>query len=232
MLEVRNLKFQYPGQTKAVFTDLNFSLQAGEIVALLGPSGSGKTTLAHMLAGYLKPQAGEIIFRDKKVIRPGRERLLISQENDLFPLHTVEKHLYLVNPDREKNREWLKLVGLEEYSDKYPHELSGGMKKRLSFARALAADSSFIIMDEPFSSQDVKMKNQIYGDLLEVAKNKHKSILLITHDIDEAMKLSDRILVLIEKTTTIINEYRSPFVIDKGVDYEIKRQLEGLGYNV
>lgn len=198
MLAVRNLKFQYSNQEKAIFSDLNFVIQAGEIVALLGPSGSGKSTLAHLLAGYLHPQAGEIIFQGKKVSGPGRERVIISQENDLFPLHTVAKHLSLVNLNDEQNQQWLKLVGLENYQAKYPHELSGGMKKRLSFARALAAESPFIIMDEPFSSQDQARKETLYQDLLKIAREKNITILLITHDQAEAEKLAGRILHLDE----------------------------------
>jgi len=198
MLKARNLKFQYSDHDKIIFSDLNFTIQVGEIVALLGPSGSGKSTLAHLLAGYLLAQEGEIIFQGKKNSGPGRDRIIISQENDLFPFHTVIKHLNLVSSDQAKNQQWLKLVGLENYQDKYPHELSGGMKKRLSFARALAAESPFIIMDEPFSSLDQELKETLYQDLLKIVREKNITILLITHDQAEAEKLAGRVLYLDE----------------------------------
>jgi len=212
MLELKNISFKYKEGDKMIFDQMSFNVKEGEIVSLIGPTGIGKTTLVNIIAGYLKPSSGEILIDNNIVSKPGKNRIVINQENDLFPWMNVYDQLSFVLKDVERIEELLKLTGLEESKDKYPHELSGGMKKRLSFARALALNPDFIIMDEPFSSQDEKMKVNLYKDLLKIAKRDKKTILLITHDIEEAKNLSDRILFLSGEPGRIINEQVAPFL--------------------
>lgn len=236
MLEINNIKFEFKKNSQPILEGLSFKIEKKEIVSLIGPSGIGKTTLVNLIAGYLSDYQGELLLNGVKKIRPGRDCIVINQENDLFPWLSVEKQLWLIRKNKDKNNELLNLVDLEAYKNNLPHELSGGMKKRLSFARALASETDFIIMDEPFSSQDVAMKERLHCDLLEIAKQEAKTILLITHDIDEAIFLSDRILVLGSSPAKIIGEYKLPFNKEEIKQSEnmdkLKKQLKSIGYNI
>lgn len=239
MLELENIKFEYNNKKKKVIFDgLNFNIKDKELVSLIGPSGVGKTTLVKIIAGYLQPTQGKVFIQGHEKKRPDKNRIVINQENDLFDWMTVKKHLELVTSDKEKINRLIKLVGLEDYENYYPNKLSGGMKKRLSLARALAVNTDFIIMDEPFSSQDVQTKNRLHKELLEIAKKEEKTILLVTHDIEEAIFLSDRILVLGGKPAQIIGEHQVPFdkkniKLEESSEFEnLKNQLESLGYSI
>ncbi|MDO8261330.1 MAG: ABC transporter ATP-binding protein [Candidatus Magasanikbacteria bacterium] len=236
MLELKNISFRYREGDKLILDQLSFKIDQGEIVSLIGPTGIGKTTLVNIIAGYLKQTSGEVLIQGKVVNKPGRNRIVISQENDLFPWMNVFDQLFFVQKNVERVEELINLVGLSDSRNKFPHELSGGMKKRLSFARALALDADFIIMDEPFSSQDVKMRARLYEDLLQIAKQDRKTIFLITHNLEEAVLLSNRILVLGRQPARIVDEYRISFSQDRTcLDEEglaLKRRLEELGYNI
>lgn len=239
MLQLKNISHYYKNAKELVLDNINLEVKDQELVAIIGPSGCGKTTLVNIIAGYIKPVKGKILVHDKEVSRPGKDRIVINQENDLFNWMTVEENIKLINHENNKVNEFLKLARLVNYKDYYPHQLSGGMKKRLSLVRALAADLQFIIMDEPFSSQDVEIKNKLYHELLRIARDQNKTILLITHDIEEAIFLSDRIVVLGGKPATIIGEHKVPFRELGGKDRtqidelkELKSQLQSLGYKV
>jgi len=232
MLKLRDVTFKYGRSEKAIFNCLNFSIKEKEITSLVGPSGIGKTTLVNIIAGYLPVSSGEVIVRGQQVNRPGKNRIVINQENDLFPWMTVYENLKIVLKDDSKIEKLLQRVDLHDCYDKYPYALSGGMKKRLSFARAMAIDTDFIIMDEPFSSQDVKTKKKLHEDLLKIAKQEGKTVLLITHDIEEAIFLSDRILILGGEPVRVAEDCdNSKVEVDKGKAFSaIKDKLESLGY--
>lgn len=243
MLEVKNLSFQYNSNRKsaAVLRNISFKIKDKELVSVIGPSGCGKTTLVRIIAGYQSPGEGEIIFQGIKISGPSKDRVVISQEDDLFPWMNVRKHLELIDSDEKRIDELLSLTQLENFQDYYPAKLSGGMKRRLSLARALAADSDFIMMDEPFSSQDIKIKTKLYNELLDIIKISGKSLLLVTHDIEEAMQLSSRIIVLAGRPAEIIAEHKVPFKELRNLDdnedkkariKDLKNQLANLGYNV
>jgi len=238
MLAIKNITFKYPDSRDFIFKDFSLDLEENEITAILAPSGCGKTTLANLAAGYLKPEKGEIFFAGGKIVNPGRDRVVINQENDLFDWMSVYQNLKLITNNDDLISNLLKLTQLEEYKNYYPAKLSGGMKKRLSFARALAAESKFIIMDEPFGSQDINIKKQLHEELTKIAKDQNKTILLITHDIDEAILLSDRIVAMSGRPAVIIKEYHEPFFeVKEGLKISesaelVKNQLKILGYNI
>jgi len=235
MLKLKKIKFEYKNN-EVILDELDFAIEKNEIVSLIGPSGVGKTTLVNLIAGYLSDYQGKVIISGEAKNYPSRKCIVINQENDLFPWLTVEKQLWLVRKEKQKNNELLKLVNLDKYKNKFPHELSGGMKKRLSFARALASETDFIIMDEPFSSQDVAMKEKLHRELLDIARRENKTILLVTHDIDEAITLSNRILVLGGAPAKIISEHKMPFdkndLVQGNEVEELKNKLRSIGYNI
>ena len=241
MLKLKNISHQY-GNAKdnaLVLSDINLHIRKNEFVSIIGPSGCGKTTLVNIIAGYIKPTKGEIIINGKKKFGPDKNRIVINQEHDLFDWMTVYNNLKIVTKDEKDIIKLLKITDLEPYKNRYPHQLSGGMKKRLSLARALAVKSNFIIMDEPFSSQDYLIKNKLHKELLVIAQKSQKTILLVTHDIEEAIFLSGRIIVLGGSPAKIIDEHiikENSNIKEKFVNgdefYELKRQLRSIGYNI
>lgn len=206
MITIQNISYTYPKKKQMTLAPLSFSIASGEFISILGPSGCGKTTLANILAGYFKSQTGEILIDGKQVKNPGKNRIVMNQENDLFVWMTVWENMKLVERDEKKILTYLTLVGLETYKGYYPNELSGGMKKRLSLARALVVDPEFLILDEPFDSLDQHMKESLHVELNRIFTVTKKTIVLITHDIDEAIFLSDRVVVLGEQPTSIVHQ--------------------------
>ncbi len=184
-----------------VISGLDFEVRDGEFVAIVGPSGCGKTTLMNIIAGFLAPDAGNVLVDGKPRLEPDRNGVLITQQGSVFPWLTVKQNLLFGLPDEMPNREALAdeyadLVGLEGFENNYPHELSGGMLKRAEIARALVVKPQILYMDEPFSALDALMSLRMQNELLRIlAKEKH-TVMLITHDVEEAIHLADRILVL------------------------------------
>lgn len=215
MINIKNISFSYLANNhikeKRVLTDINFKIKNGEFVSILGRSGCGKTTLANILAGYFIAQTGKVLINNTEVKNPGKNRIVVNQENDLFPWMTVLENMKLANHDEKYVNKYLKLVGLDEYKQYYPNHLSGGMKKRLSLARALVANPDFLILDEPFNSQDHHMKESLHLEMDRIFSFTKKTTLLVTHDIDEAIFLSDRIIVLSSKSSSIVNKLNIDF---------------------
>lgn len=213
MLELKNISYSYNPRDNNGFIckDFNLNVNNGEVVSLLGPSGCGKTTLVNIVASYLRPLGGEIFINGKKVSFPGRDRIVINQENDLFEWMTVYENMKMAAHDDGLIDKYLKVSRLYDFKNLYPIELSGGMKKRLSLARALATNAEFIIMDEPFGSLDNEIKEKLHEELLNIVKSLHKTILLVTHDIEEAIFLSDRVIILGGMPLKIRKEYNINF---------------------
>jgi NitT/TauT family transport system ATP-binding protein len=206
ILEVNHLTKRFPtqaGQLDAL-RDVSFQIHRREFVTVIGPSGCGKSTLIRMIAGLDHPTSGEILLDGKPVTAPGPDRGMVFQGYTLFPWLTVKKNVMfgLELAGRSQTGaatdalQWIEMVGLAAHADSYPHQLSGGMKQRVAIARALANNPRILIMDEPFGALDAQTRCQMQSYLLQIWRQVDVTILFITHDLDEAVYLSDRILVL------------------------------------
>jgi NitT/TauT family transport system ATP-binding protein len=193
-------------QTIAVraLADVNLSVRENEFISLIGPSGCGKTTLLKLIDGLIPCDSGEISINGKKVSAPGPDRAVVFQTFALLPWRTVlanvEFSLELRQVPKEERgktaREYLKRVGLEEFEHHYPHELSGGMQQRAGLARALAVNPMILLMDEPFGSVDAQTRQLLQEELLQLWQGEQKTVIFVTHSMDEAVYLSDRVVVM------------------------------------
>ncbi|HDM70694.1 MAG: ABC transporter ATP-binding protein [Thermotoga sp.] len=183
----------------------NLTVEEGEKVVLLGPSGCGKTTFLRIIAGLEKPTEGKIEI--------GFERLgFVFQEPRLIPWKTVRDNLRLIEEDEGKIKTILELVKLNGFEDHFPSQISGGMKQRLNLARAMVVDPDFMILDEPFTSLDIKVKMEIMEDLMEIWEKRRFTMLMVTHDVKEAVYMGDRILILSKIPSKILREIRINFI--------------------
>ncbi len=206
ILEVRNLtkRFASPQGEHTALADISFTTHRREFVCVIGPSGCGKSTLIRILAGLETQTSGEVRVDGKAVRGPGVDRGMVFQGYTLFPWLTVKKNVMFglrmsgqgaAQAQREA-LQWLDLVGLEKFANAYPHQLSGGMKQRVAIARALANRPRILLMDEPFGALDAQTRAKMQRHLLDIWRNVDITIFFITHDLDEAIFLADRILVL------------------------------------
>ncbi len=210
VLRVNNLGKTFDSVKGAVqaLKQVSFEVHRREFVSIIGPSGCGKSTLIRILAGLEEHSAGEILLDGREVNGPGPERGMVFQGYTLFPWLTVLKNVMFGlevsatsngitgNTKEQEARDWIKMVGLTDFADSYPHELSGGMKQRVAIARALANRPRILLMDEPFGALDAQTRAKMQSYLLQIWKNVDVTIIFITHDLDEAIYLSDRIVVL------------------------------------
>ena len=190
-----------------VFHDLSLEISQGEFVAVVGPSGCGKTTLLSVLSGFLKPSSGSVTYS-------GRVRM-VYQHDSLLPWKTAAQNIALglrdLSSDAERERqlrEMLRLIKLEEFAAHYPHQLSGGMRQRVELARALAGNTDILLLDEPFSSLDYLARLRLRRELVRMLEELPRTVVLVTHDIEEAAQLADRILVLSDRPARICRELR------------------------
>jgi NitT/TauT family transport system ATP-binding protein len=191
------------GGTRAL-ADVSFTVETGELLTVVGPSGCGKTTLIRLLGGLESPTSGEIRVDGRPVTGPSPNRAMVFQEYRLFPWLTARENVAFgptetgVSAEQRSSRvdELLELVGLSDHADAYPKELSGGMKQRVGLARALAVDPAILLMDEPFGSVDARTRRTLQGELLNIWRATGKTVVFVTHDIEEAVFLGDRVLVM------------------------------------
>jgi ABC-type nitrate/sulfonate/bicarbonate transport system ATPase subunit len=199
-VEIRNLSMQF-GSTD-VLRDINLSVREGEFVCILGPSGCGKSTLLNIVGGFLQPSAGEALIDGVPVSGPDPRRIFVFQERGVFPWLNVEENvafgLFRLSDaeKRERVARYVQLVGLAGFEKAYPRELSGGMKQRLEVARALAVHPDVLYLDEPFGALDSITRLQMRRELLRIWQAERKTILFVTHDIEESVQLADRVVVL------------------------------------
>jgi NitT/TauT family transport system ATP-binding protein len=210
IVDVKNVGKTYDGGVEAL-ADVNVALPNGGLCTLLGPSGCGKTTLLKIIAGLIPPNRGEIWVKGKKVDGPGPERAFVFQDFALLPwgnvLRNVGFGLELRGMPKEERdriaRKHIAEVGLKAFEFSYPHQLSGGMRQRVGLARAFAVDAEIILMDEPFSSVDEQTRRKFQEELLDLLKNKKKTVIFVTHSIEEAAYLSDQIVLLSARPGTV-----------------------------
>jgi ABC-type nitrate/sulfonate/bicarbonate transport system ATPase subunit len=201
--------FHRSGETISVLENINLAVADGEFVCLLGPSGCGKSTLLNTMAGFLSPTSGEVRVDNKIVQGPDPRRIFVFQERGVFPWLTVEGNIAfgLANLTREERERriahYVQMVGLQGFEKAYPSELSGGMKQRLEVARALAVNPDMLLLDEPFGALDSITRLTMRHELLRIWQAERKTIVFVTHDIDEAVQLADRVVVMSARPGTI-----------------------------
>lgn len=205
MIELKNLTFAYENSGEKVLKDLNLKIEDGEFLCVIGHSGCGKSTLIHLLAGLEKVQEGEILRDGKNMNQPGTDRAVVFQHYSLFPWMTVKKNVVFptVKTGRFTKEEagaraelFLDKVGMAEHGGKYPFQLSGGMRQRTSIARALAMDSDVLLLDEPFGALDYQNRGELQRLLQKLWLEDKKTVIFVTHDLDEAMLLATRIVFI------------------------------------
>lgn len=217
-LSLNNVSKKYTqrnSETSIVLKNVNIQILDGEIVTILGKSGCGKSTLLNLIAGFENSYGGEILLNGKPVKDISPERIMMFQESALFPWLTAFQNVEIAlkmakvpKNQREKVvNNYLEIVGLSDYSNSYIHQLSGGMKQRVSLARALSLNPKILLMDEPFAALDITIKNSLYRELLDLHEKTKKTILFVTHNINEAVLLGDRVIVMSPRLYGIKKEY-------------------------
>lgn len=217
-LVIRDLCKQFKEETAPTLQGINLEIEEGEFICIVGMSGCGKSTLLNMVAGLETPTSGEIILNGERVRGPGSDRTVMFQEHGLFPwlcvIENVKFGMSLQGISREEQEEraihYLKLVNLLEYRDYPIHQISGGMRQRVALARALTMDSEVLLMDEPFSALDKQTSNRLREELQNIWCETKKTILFITHSVEEAVYLADRIVVLSSQKKGVLDIINNP----------------------
>jgi len=211
-----NKIFSTGGREVVALKNINLDVQRGEFICLLGPSGCGKSTLLNAVAGFSSPTTGSILVDGKLVQSPGPERGMVFQEYALFPWMTVEKNIAFgleikKMPKAQINEKvgaLLEMLNLQDFRDRYPKDLSGGMRQRVAIARVLALDSPIMLMDEPFGALDSLTRRNLQDELLRIWMEFKKTIIFVTHSIEESIYLADRIVVMTYRPGTIKKDIR------------------------
>ena len=225
-IDVRHVSHQFAlrGATLPVLQDITFAVEPGEFVALLGPSGCGKSTLLRLVAGLDQPVQGTLLADSEEISGPDPSRVVVFQDPTLYPWRTVRGNVG-VGPEAQRRRGWrrdplhdqtqeridavLRLVGLSEFADAFPHQLSGGMAQRVALARALVNDPALLVLDEPFGKLDSLTRIRMQGELARLWQGARFSVLLVTHDVEEALLLAHRVIVFSERPARIVAEVRN-----------------------
>jgi NitT/TauT family transport system ATP-binding protein len=228
-VRVTNLTKVYPGGIRAL-EDVSFDVPKGELTTVIGPSGCGKTTALKIIAGLVEATSGEVVVDGSRVRGPGPERAFVFQEFALMPWATVLRNvafgLELRGVGRKEReaiaREYIAKMNLTGFEDTYPHQLSGGMRQRVGLARAMAVDADILLMDEPFASVDEQIRRKFQEDLLRLLSEEEKSVLFVTHSIEEAVYVSDQIVILTRGPAHVSNVVR-PGIDRTGDSQNIRR---------
>ena len=197
-------QFELQGERIEALRDANLRVRPGEFVCLIGASGCGKSTLLRIVAGFETATRGQALMWDRPITGPGPERGMVFQDYGLFPWLTVRANIGFgpsargrpAQEVKETVERFITMVGLQRFADAYPHQLSGGMKQRVGIARALAIDPKVLLMDEPFGALDAQTRESLQAELLDLHRRTQKTILFVTHDLDEAVLIADRIVVM------------------------------------
>jgi len=239
IIENLSMRFDLPdGSHVQALKNINLSLKTGELMAVLGPSGCGKTTLLNIVAGFLAPTEGKIVLEGKEVTGPASDRGMVFQQGALFEWMNVRDNISFgprmesVPAARIKEivDHLLETVGLQDFGNKAVYELSGGMQQRVALARCLANDPEVILMDEPLGALDALTREKMQGLVLKLWKETGKTIILITHSVEEALLLGERLLVMAPRPGRIHKEYRLPFAAS-GVDKDLREVKRSDGFS-
>ncbi len=239
-LSIENISMRFDlknGSSVQALKDVSLDIEEGQIITVLGPSGCGKTTLLNIIAGFLAPTEGKVILNDQIVLGPGAERGMVFQQGALFEWMNVRENVAFGPrmkgmPKAEQNKKvkhLLEVVGLSDFEDKAVYELSGGMQQRVALARCLANEPDVILMDEPLGALDALTREKMQGLVLKLWKETGKTILLITHSVEEAILLGERLLVLAPRPGRIHKEYKLPFA-EMGVNMDLREVKKSDGY--
>ncbi|MEM6309344.1 MAG: ABC transporter ATP-binding protein [Pseudomonadota bacterium] len=234
-----SMRFDLPdgGHVQAL-QNVTLDIKSGELMSVLGPSGCGKTTLLNIVAGFLAPTEGKIVLNDETVDGPGPERGMVFQQGALFEWMNVRDNVSF-GPDmkgvsraesKENVEHLLEVVGLQDFKEKAIYELSGGMQQRVALARCLANDPDVILMDEPLGALDALTREKMQSLVLDLWKDTGKTIILITHSVEEALLLGERLLVMAPRPGRVHKEYRLPFA-DLGVGADLREVKKHKDYN-
>lgn len=213
-LSFKNIEKDFSGLQ--VIKDFSRDIQEGELVALVGPSGCGKSTLLHIAAGLEKPSGGDFLVDGVPTTEPNPERTLMFQENALYPWLTLGQNVALALEFQKTNKqealakahEWLEKVNLKGFESYYPHQVSGGMRQRAALARAFISQPKALLLDEPFGALDALTRMTLQDALRQLIREARPTVLLVTHDVDEALFLADRILVFSSRPATVLQEFQ------------------------
>ena len=229
-----SLAFDTPTGRLTVVEDVSYDINDGDFIAVIGPSGCGKTTMTSRLAGFQKPTTGKVLFDGRPVAGPGPERGVIFQEYGVFPWLTVKQNIafglrlkanHVSAAERDASCDhYLGLMGLSDFANSYPKHLSGGMRQRLAIARAYAVKPQFLLMDEPFGALDAQTRSNMQNLLLKVLETEGKTVMLITHSVEEAIYLASRIVVVTARPARIREIIDVPFAYPR--DESIQEQPE------
>lgn len=221
LAEIKNLTVEYEGQrTRTLAIDnVNLDINYSDFVVVLGPSGCGKTTLLNVLAGFVKPTSGQVLVKSQPVKGPGSDRGVIFQETNLYPWLNIEDNIMfgprLKNKSmadyKDKFDHYIQLIGLEDFKKHYPYELSGGMQQRVAIARTMINKPDLLLMDEPFAALDAINRSHLQNFIREFWKDEKLTVFMITHDIDEALTLANRVFVMAKNPGRIVKEYKVDF---------------------
>lgn len=225
LIELKNVTKSF-GKAQTAITVLDrvsFQIKKGERLCVVGPSGCGKTTILNLVAGFMEPTEGEILINGERVERPNKDRTVVFQKDAVYPWLTVRGNLEFGPKVRgQKKKEYtprvdkyLQKVKLADFAQSYPKELSGGMRKRVDIARAYVNAPEILLMDEPFGALDVMTKEKMQNDLLELTREEKTSFIFITHDIEEAVFLGDRVLVMTARPSVVQADITIPFSADR-----------------
>ena len=225
-----NMIFKTPkGETVHALKDVSFTLKKGELLTVLGPSGCGKTTLLNITAGFLRPTSGKITLNNNEIDGPGVERGMVFQQGALFEWLTVAENVNFGSRMKKENtklteekvEEWLEIVGLKGFGDTPTYQLSGGMQQRVALARCLINDPNLILMDEPLGALDALTREKMQSLVLKIWKETGKTIVLITHSVEEALLLGEKLYVMAPRPGRIHKEYELPFA-SMGIDGDLR----------
>ncbi len=231
LIQVRDCWKSFPGKSGErihVLERVNLDIYKGEFVCIVGPSGCGKSTLLNIIGGFIQESKGDIQVEGAKVRGPDPRRIFVFQENGVFPWLTVEENVgfgLMSRPAAEREERvahYIEMVGLKGFEKAYPRELSGGMRQRVEIARALAADADVLYMDEPFGALDFLTRLKMRADLIRIWQAEKKTIIFVTHDIEEAVQLADRVVVMSRRPATVAEAVT--------VDLARPRDLDAPGY--